>query len=85
MQIAVFPELNEQRPLFRLVVLHGNPSVIYPKIGIIRKLDRGFLLLQVYCPVEIIGGGIDEMTKYLFDCSVLSVFSIVEDIRLYPG
>src|SRR5674476_1566290 len=47
MQKAVFPQLNQGLPIFILIILDTNPSVIIPKSCIIRKDQRYRLVLKL--------------------------------------
>jgi hypothetical protein len=72
--VTVFPQPDECKPVFRLVLLYADPFIICAKIGVIRELERGRLILEMHRPMQIVRGGIDQVAKYHLDRSVLFIF-----------
>ena len=51
---GVFPELHHIFPVFILVILYGNPSVVVPEGGVVWKDKGRALILQMNYPVDIV-------------------------------
>src|ERR1035437_813013 len=75
MQERIFPQLNQTLPIFILIILDSNPSVVIPKSCIVRKDQRCWLVLKMNNPVGIIGGRVNYMSGDLFYGPVLRVSS----------
>jgi hypothetical protein len=71
--VGVSPYFDQVVPVFRLVVLNGDPPVVVAKMAVIRKDHRIGLVLKVDDPVGIVGGRIHHVTYYLPDVAVLTV------------
>ncbi len=62
MQVGIFPKVNQRWPVFVLVILNSDPSVVVTVGGVIGERTRIFAVLQMDDPVGIVRCRIDQMT-----------------------